>query len=81
MIAKGFEMTKLALDFDSTQTISDNDLDEHYTLKSRQLIADWADVPIFVFFKKADNSGVAVEIAYTCLNKAAKQSSYAFFLR
>lgn len=78
MIRNGFESTRIAIDFDTKKYSIDRD--EHYTQKCRELIKNWADVPIFVFFKSADNSGVAVEIAYTSLKALDKQScSAAFF--
>jgi len=78
LIKKGFESAKLARDFPDDKQYSE-DLDEHYTKKSRDLIANWAHVPIFIFFKKADNQGVATEIAYTCDTLQDKQSSCTAF--
>jgi len=77
MVRKGFESTKLVIDFDDEKY--SKDLDEHFTKKSRKLIKNWADVPIFVFFQNADNSGVAIEIAYTSLKVLDKQSCCAAF--
>jgi hypothetical protein len=84
LISKGFKSTRLAKDFSDVKKDS-QDLDEHFTLKSRKLVEDWADVPVFVFFKKAsflrraDNQGVASEITYTCLKVDKKQSCCAAF--
>ncbi|MCJ7719289.1 hypothetical protein MUO69_05100 [Candidatus Bathyarchaeota archaeon] len=58
-------MTRLAKDFPDEPRFS-SDLDEHFTAKSRALIKEWAEVPIFVFFKNADNLGVNSELVYTC---------------
>lgn len=79
LIKKGFEQTMLARDFVDTEMYS-SDPDEHYTLKSRKLIEEWAHVPIFVFFKDADNQGVSAEITYTCIKLRDRQSyCVAFF--
>jgi hypothetical protein len=78
LINKGFEQTMLARDFTDAEMYS-SDLDEHYTLKSRKLIEEWADVPIFVFFKEADNQGVGAEITYACIKLSNKQSCCAAF--
>ena len=78
MIGKGFASTMLAKNFPDATRYSE-DLDEHYTMKSRTLISNWADVPIFVFYKKADNQGVASEITYTCGNLSDKLSCSAVF--
>jgi hypothetical protein len=78
LLKRGFKSAKLAKDFPDTTTYS-QDMDEHYTIKSRKLIDDWAHVPIFVFFQKADNQGVASEITYTCLQLHDKQLSCAAF--
>lgn len=78
MVEKGFLSTMLAESFPDSTCYS-KDLDEHYTIKSRILISDWADVPIFVFFKKTDNQGVASEITYTCDNLSDKLSCCAVF--
>jgi hypothetical protein len=78
LIKRGFKSTKLAKEFMDT-TLYGQDMDEHFTIKSRKLIEEWAHVPIFVFFKKADNQGVASEITYTCLQLHDKQSCCAVF--
>jgi hypothetical protein len=78
LINRGFKSAKLAKDFPDT-IIYSQDMDEHFTIKSRKLIDEWAHVPIFVFFKKADNQGVASEITYTCLELHDKQSCCAVF--
>ena len=78
LIKRGYSSAKLAKDFPDTARYSD-DVDEHFTIKSRKLIDEWADVPIFVFFKSADNQGVASEITYTCLRLHDKQSCCAVF--
>jgi hypothetical protein len=62
-----FVSTKLVKDFPDNQKFS-NDIDEHFTKKSRLCINTWAHVPIFVFFKEADNLGVNTELTFTCLN-------------
>ena len=43
-------------------------MDEHFTKKSRLYIDTWAHVPMFVFFKDADNLGVNTELTFTCVN-------------
>lgn len=78
LIKRGFKSTKLAKDFPDT-TVYSQDMDEHFTTKSRKLMDEWAHVPIFVFFKKADNQGVASEITYACLQLHNKQSCCAVF--
>ncbi len=78
LIERGFKSTKLAKDFPDTISYS-QDMDEHFTIKSRKLIDEWAHIPIFIFFKKADNQGVASEITYTCLQIGDKQSCCAVF--
>jgi hypothetical protein len=77
MVGKGFESTRLAVDFDDKEHCKD--FDEYFTKKSRKLIKNWADVPIFVFFQNADNSGVAIELAYTCFKVLDKQLCCAAF--
>lgn len=78
LIKRAFKSTKLAKDFPDTTKYSD-DVDEHFTIKSRMLIDEWAHVPLFVFLKNADNQGVASEITYTCLQLHDKQSCCAVF--
>lgn len=78
LIKRGFSSARLAKDFPDAARYSD-DVDEHFTIKSRKLIDEWAHVPIFVFFKNADNQGVASEITYTCLQLHDKQSCCAVF--
>jgi hypothetical protein len=78
LIENGFEAAKLAKDFPDDRQFS-QDLDEHYTVKSRQLIEEWAQVPIFIYFKRAKNDGVTVEITYTCDKLHEKQSCCAVF--
>jgi len=78
LIKRGFEMTKLAKDFPNRQKHS-QDLDEHFTIKCRKLMRNWADVSIFVFFKEAENQGVTIEMAYACLKLDDKQSRCAVF--
>jgi hypothetical protein len=78
LIARGFGSARLAKDFpDRIQYGQDSD--EHFTIKSRKLIEDWAHVPIFVFFKKADNQGVSSEITHACLRLFEKQSCCVVF--
>jgi hypothetical protein len=79
LIKKGFESSKLAKDFPNRQKYG-QDLDEHFTIKSRELMTNWAHVPIFVFFKEAKNEGVATEIAFACLKLHDRQSCCAAFL-
>lgn len=79
MVGKGFESTKLAIDRDFDGKQYSKDLDEHFTRKSRDLIKNWADVPIFVFFQNADNAGVSSEITYASLKVLDKQSCCAAF--
>jgi hypothetical protein len=67
LIAKRFEMTKLVKDFPDRKKFSD-DMDEHFTKKSRLYINTWAHVPMFIFFKDADNLGVNTELTFTCVN-------------
>lgn len=43
-------------------------MDEHFTKKSRLCLNTWAHVPIFIFFKDADNLGVNTELSFTCLS-------------
>lgn len=71
-------MTRLVKDFPDDKKYS-RDLDEHFTIKSRKLIEKWAHVPIFVFFKGADNLGVNSELIYTCINLTWKASFSAVF--
>ena len=78
LIKRGFKSTKLAKDFPET-TFYSQDMDEHFTIKSRKLINEWAHVLVFVFLKNADNQGVASEITYTCLQLQDKQSLCAVF--
>ena len=73
MIRK-FEKTKLVKDFPDRRKFSD-DVDEHFTKKSRLYIKTWAHVPIFIFFKNADNLGVNTELIYTCANSPDKGKS------
>ena len=73
-----FEVTKLAKDLPNEIKYSE-DMDEHYTIKSRKLIKDWAHVPIFVYFKNSDNTGVTAELIYTCQSLPEKQSCCAVF--
>ncbi len=71
-------MTKLAKDFPNDVKYSD-DVDEHFTIKSQILIKEWTHVPIFVFFKKADNLGVNTELKYMCdllLDKSSYSSVF-----
>jgi hypothetical protein len=67
LIARKFEMTKLVKDFPDRKKFSE-DMDEHFTKKSRLYINTWAHVPMFVFFKDADNLGVNTELTFTCVN-------------
>ena len=65
-------------DFDMVRY--DSDYDIHFTRKSRWRIKNWAHIPIFVFFKNADNLGVGNELAYTCLKLPTKTSNSVVFL-
>ena len=67
LTARNFEGTKLVKNFPDREKFSD-DIDEHFTKKSRFCINSWAHVPMFVFFKVADNLGVNTELIYTCAN-------------
>lgn len=78
LVQREFEATRLAKDFPDEVKYSE-DMDEHYTIKSRKLIRDWADVPIFVYFKNSDNTGVTTELVYTCQSLPEKQSCCAVF--
>ncbi len=76
--ATGFENTKLVKDFPDYEKFSE-DMDEHFTKKSRLCINTWTHVPIFIFFRKADNLGVNTELTYTCLNFPNKGKQAAVF--
>jgi len=71
-------MARLVEDFPDTEKFSE-DLDEHFTLKSRKLIGSWAHVPIFVFFKSADNLGVNSELIFSCVSLPKKATYGAVF--
>jgi hypothetical protein len=60
-------LTRLVKDFPDEEKFS-NDLDVHFTKKSRFCLNTWAHVPVFIFFKTADNLGVNTELNFTCLN-------------
>lgn len=74
LITQGFGTCRLVKDFPDDQKLS-NDLDEHFTKKSRLCLNTWAHVPVFVFFRDADNLGVNTELAFTCLNLPNKTSN------
>jgi hypothetical protein len=78
LVRRGFLITKLAKDLPDEIKYSE-DMDEHYTIKSRKLIKDWADVPIYVYFKNSDNTGVTAELVYTCDSLPEKQSCCTVF--
>ncbi len=75
---KGFSAARLVEDFPDTVRFSD-DLDEHFTIKSRKLIEGWANIPIFVFFRRADNLGVNSELIYSCVSLPRKTACCAVF--
>jgi hypothetical protein len=76
---QGFKLSRLVMDFPDDEKLS-IDLDEHFTKKSRVCLNIWAHVPIFVFFKDADNLGVNTELAFTCLDLPNKtKNSVVFF--
>jgi len=78
LIQRGFQITKLAKDLPNEIKYSE-DMDEHYTIKSQKLIKDWAHIPVFVYFKNSDNTGVTAELIYTCQSLPEKQSYCAVF--
>lgn len=79
LITQGFEMSQLVKDFPDDEKLS-IDLDEHFTKKSRLCLNTWAHVPIFVFFRDADNLGVNTELSFTCLDLPNKtKNSVVFF--
>lgn len=78
LITQGFETSKLVKDFPDDEKLS-NDLDEHFTKKSRLCLNTWAHIPIFVFCKDADNLGVNTELAFTCLNLPNKTNNSVVF--
>jgi len=79
LISQGFEMSRLVKDFPDEEKLS-SDMDEHFTKKSRLCLNTWAHVPIFVFFKDADNLGVNTELTFTCLDLPNKtKNSVVFF--
>lgn len=75
---RNFENTKLVKDFPDREKFSD-DTSEHFTKKSRIYINAWAHIPIFVFFKDADNLGVNTELIYTCVDLPDKCKNAALF--
>jgi hypothetical protein len=78
LIERKFEMAKLVRDFPDDTKYSE-DLDEHFTQKSREIMKNWAHVPIFVFLRKGDNLGVNTELTYTCTNLPDKGICAAVF--
>lgn len=79
LITQGFTMSRLVKNFPDDEKLS-SDLDEHFTKKSRLCLNTWAHVPIFVFFKDADNLGVNTELSFTCLGLPNKtKNSVVFF--
>lgn len=56
-------------------------MDEHFTKKSRLCLNTWAHVPIFVFYKDADNLGVNIELSFTCLNLPNKTNNSVVFFQ
>lgn len=72
-------MSQLVKDFHDDEKLS-IDLAEHFTKKSRLCLNTWAHVPIFVFFRDADNLGVNTELSFTCLDLPNKtKNSVVFF--
>jgi hypothetical protein len=71
-------MTKLVKDFPDKEKFS-SDLDEHFTKKSRLCINTWTHVPMFIFFKDADNLGVNTELTFTCLDLPNKGKNAVVF--
>jgi hypothetical protein len=78
LIAQGFEKSRLVKDFPDDEKLS-SDLDEHFTKKSRLCLNTWAHVPIFVFYRDADNLGVNTELSFTCLNLPNKTNNSVVF--
>ena len=78
LITRKFEMTRLVKDFPDEEKLS-SDLDEHFTKKSRLCINTWAHVPMFIFFKDADNLGVNTELSFTCLGLPNKGKNAVVF--
>lgn len=76
--AAGFLETYLVKNFPDTDKLS-KDIDEHFTIKSRLCINTWAHVPVFVFFKSADNLGVNTELTFTCVHLPNKGKNAAVF--
>jgi hypothetical protein len=71
-------MTRIVKDFPDEEKFS-SDLDEHFTKKSRLCINTWAHVPVFIFFKDADNLGVNTELTFTCLDLPNKGKNAVVF--
>jgi hypothetical protein len=76
--SRKFESTNLVKDFPDQEKFS-SDLDEHFTMKSRLCINTWAHVPMFIFFKEADNLGVNTELTFTCINLPSKEKHAVVF--
>lgn len=74
LIIRGYENTKLMMDFSDEQRYSDDD-DIHYTKKSEDNIHNWAQILIFLFFKEGENEGVASEFKFTCIEVSDKMDT------
>lgn len=68
---KKYKNAKIVADFPDEPRFHP-DWDIHSSLKSQEYIRNWGDVLIFVFFRDADNQGVANELTFTCLKVLEK---------
>ena len=65
LINRKFNQVKLAKDFPDEIEYNE-DLDIYFTKKSYRLIEEWAHVPVFIFLKNGDNTGVTSELIHLC---------------